>query len=537
MKRTIPIAVAFTWVALLAAISGTTLWNATHGKPSTAASGKDFFRDRVRRDLLGKCTLHDELIHLYGGWARATCRSVCNSVYRHESGMLVNSRLPCTNATDKAQIIKKLLDNLTLAGRKFLYVQFPCKIDRGCQLMPSGYAQDFSHTNADLFQEHLESLHVPYLDVRGMLASTPEAVLQNFFKTDHHWNFDGAFRVFPRIAEALATSCGTNPADIKEFISPDAWERRLLPRNFLGTDGRRTGVLFSGTDKIYYYTPKFKTSISRSMPSKRFARTGTFENSVMNFLHAKKPPSMLLDSGYSIYGSDNDYSRYINPSAPIKKNLLVAKDSYALPIIAWLTTIFERIDVLDSRHFSRMTLEETAYAMESDIVAVMYNPTALSDDKFWELCGDPAPTVCSNASTRPRDASISASNRQYNYTVFEDGLSTGAFYMVSAKSVEFPKNASDKVSMAILDKKTGKAVKRTTVPSLSPEWVVDIPDNDHGHALLLYSGESIREKRESAPESVPSGMTSNCAASDDNCRHGITYSMYAIQRHERTSNG
>ena len=387
MKR-IKSATAFLWLALLAALSARTLWNLAHAPSAKDAEGAGF-SERLHGRLLESCAFHDEMIHLYGGWARASRRSVCNGVFRHPSGMLVNTYLAPVDATGRAHSLKALLDVLAPEGRSLLYVQLPRKIDRESEMLPRGFAQDFSHESIDGFLKALDSSGVPFLDVREMLDSTPEDVQRNFFKTDHHWSFDGAFKVFPKIAEALALSAGAESDDIATYVSPDAWERKRLPRRFLGYDGRRTGVLFAGTDEMFYYVPRFKTAISMTVPRQEVSREGVFEKSVMNFLHAAKPSSMLRDGGYLIYGNNFDHVTYVNALAPVKKRILVAKDSFSIPLVAWLATIFERVDALDFRHYDKMTLAEAARTFESDVVAVMHNPAPVMGrrDKLWNFCG------------------------------------------------------------------------------------------------------------------------------------------------------
>ena len=484
--------IAFVWIVLLAALSGITLWNLSNAAPSKSQEKADF-RGRLRGMLLDKCAFHDEMIHLYGGWARVSGRSVCNGVLRHKSGMLINSRLTYTDATNRARRLKALYNNLTSSGKSLLYVQVPRKIDRDCKMLPRGFAQDFSHESVDGLLKTLDLLGVPFLDVRGMLDLTPEAVQKYFFKTDHHWNFDGAFKVFPLIAKTLAISAGAESSDIAPYVSPDAWERKKLPRRFLGTDGRRTGALFADMDDIFYYVPKFSTSISRECPSKKILRKGAFEESVIDIKLAEKPPSMFMDCGYNIYGSDYDYVKYSNDLAPIKKRIIVAKDSFALPIVAWLSTIFERIDVIDLRLYSQMTLTEAAIAFDSNVVVIMYNPMALSGshDKLWDW-DDSGEFKAVGLQYPPRDVFLPTSNHPYNNVLFEEGLVANGLYKVSAKSVEITSGTADKVTIALLNKKTGKAIKRANLPLNSAEWIINVPNDDQGYAIILYAGESGR---------------------------------------------
>lgn len=491
MMKRISLIVAFVWIALLTILSGITLWNLVHAKRANAAD-RTGSREWLHGELLGTCAFHDEMIHLYGGWARVSGRSVCNGVFRHRSGMLVNTHLAYADATVRARRLKALCDDLSAVGKRLLYVQFPLKIDRRCKMLPKGFAQDFSHESVDGLLKQLDSLHVPFLDVRGTLDSTPEDVQRHFFKTDHHWNFDGAFKVFPAIAEALVRSVGASSTDITPYISPDAWERKKLPRCFLGTDGRRTGALFAGTDEIFYYVPKFKTSISKTVPSRKISRHGVFEESVMDSRFAEKPPSMLQDSAYCIYGADYDYVKYENVSAPVKKNLLIAKDSFALPVVAWLATVFARVDVVDLRHYGQMTLAEASRAFGSDIVAVMYNPMAVVSprlDELWRF-GVNGGILSVRGQCPPRDVHVPVSSHPYNNVVFEDGLTAKGLYKVSAKFVEITAGTADRATIALLDKKTGKAVKRVATSLASVEWIVDVPDDNHGCAILLYAGEA-----------------------------------------------
>lgn len=369
----------------MVALSGITLWNLAYATSAKNAVEKAGFRERLHGMLLANCAFHDEMIHLYGGWALASGRSVCNGVIRASNGVLVNTRMPIIDTGVKAKCLKSLYYKLKGSGRGFLYVQLPLKIDCHGTMLPCGFARDHSHEIIDGFLKTLDSFQVPFVDVRGILDSTPDDVQRYFFSTDHHWNFDGAFKVFPTIARALVESLGAKSADIAPYISPDEWERKKLPRRFLGTDGRRTGALFAGTDEIFYYVPKFKTEISRVVDRRKISVNGSFVDSVLNGQSAEKPISMFLDTGYGIYGGDFDHVKYTNCVAPIKKNVLIVKDSYALPIIAWLTTIFERVDVVDLRYFKKMTLVAAVGTFKSDGVAIMYNPGSIAVNKMWQI--------------------------------------------------------------------------------------------------------------------------------------------------------
>ena len=196
MKR-ITVTIAFAWIAFLLAFSGITLWNLVCAKPEKTAE-KMGFRDQLHKALLNKCAFHDEMIHLYGGWVRATGRSVCNGVFRSSGGMLINTHMPYFDTKSRVRSLKMLRSNLKESGKEFLYVQLPLKINRDGDMQPRGFACDRSHETIDNLIRILGLYHVPWIDVRGMLDSTSSAVQRYFFKTDHHW----------KISTGLSSSIG-----------------------------------------------------------------------------------------------------------------------------------------------------------------------------------------------------------------------------------------------------------------------------------------------------------------------------------------
>lgn len=493
MMKRIMIMFSLVWSVFLLTLSLGTIWNTvcvqSNSKVRIAPQEKkNTIGNNIREVLLEKCAFREAMIHFYGDWARITGRSLCNDVIRHQSGMLLNVKMPYVDTTNHANKIRYLRNNLKKMGKEFFYVQLPLKSSRINDMLPRGFAIDCSHEIIDDFIKKLNIDHIPLIDTRGALDLTSEHLNRYFFKTDHHWNFDGAFRVFPIIAQALVTQVECDSSDIFSYTSSQQWDRMKLPHKFCGSVGRRTGVLFSGLDDLFYYIPKFMTEITKVISSKRVVDKGSFEYSVINISNLKKPQSTLLDNAYALYGGDYDHVKYLNSMAPIKKSLLVVKDSYALPIIAWLTTIFERIDVLDLRYLKRMTVLEASEVFESDIVVIMYNPGSIDVKKMWEF-GSAFVSKVKQSRCYIDTVSISKSKHPYNHVVLQSNVLGGGLYKISAKYVESTVALSDKVSICLLDKKSGKVIQSAIMPFKALEWVVDIPKGKE-YLVALYPSEA-----------------------------------------------
>lgn len=480
------------WCATLFGWAGFSVYNVATDENSPFKS-KDV-QTALRKSLLDDCALHDELIHLYGGWVRYSGRRVCNGVIRHDDGLLTRRGLRLIGVDKESSAIIDLKNMVEGIGGKFLYVQFPMKMDLRGLLTPKGCPRDFSHQVVDDLLGRLDAAQVSYLDTRAIVDETPESVSRYFFKTDHHWNFDGAFKAYPTIARSFVKALDFDENVIEDYIKPEAWKRTKLPRKFLGYEGKRVGGLFADPEDLYYYLPTFETNIRKEIKAKNIDQTGSFEESVLNKNVFKKPNSIMEDGGYGIYNYNLGHIRYMNHQAPIEKHLLIAKDSFALPIVAWLSTIFTQIDMIDLRHYEELTFKEKLVELKPDLVAVMYNPGHVGKNQLWRFSAieeRPAGKSITCELIRSEDeVKITPGKSSYRNHRFKNRLIPGASYRLKASSVEVFAGNPQKVSVAIVDDNVPKVVNRKHL-SLDGqnEWLFTIPKNKEECSLRLYAGE------------------------------------------------
>lgn len=138
-----------------------------------------------------------------------------------------------------ADEISNLSDYLSEQGVPFLYVQLPNKEPLSGQVFPVG-AASYGNKRADSLLSQLSVEGVKVLDLRPQLIQTPEMTEQYFYKTDHHWNADGAFAAYQEILSCLHESFPEGNIDLT-YAQADQWERHSIDDWFLGSHGKRVG--------------------------------------------------------------------------------------------------------------------------------------------------------------------------------------------------------------------------------------------------------------------------------------------------------
>ena len=220
----------------------------------------------------------------------------------------------------------------------------------------------------------LTAAGVETADFRQFLAQTPQQIEKYFFRTDHHWNFTGAFEAYRELTEELERrfpDCGIDPA----LADMANWEAHTLKNWMLGSQGKRTGLYFGGTDDITYYTPRFETEMSCIIPEYSGGSAsyeGSFEQTVIRSEYLDERPDWFTSSPYDMYiGGEYALVQHRNPDAPGDLKICIIKDSFTLPVQAFLSTQFRYIDVLDPRRMDDFTAAEYIQETEPDIVIVM----------------------------------------------------------------------------------------------------------------------------------------------------------------------
>ena len=330
-------------------------------------------------------------VELNGAYSRILGRHLCNGTYRTDNGLMLTG-LNRRSVTSQANAAIRFAQWLKRQGARFLYVQAPAKADRGGMLHPSVLTHA-GNTMADDFLSRLKLADVESLDLREQLALTPEGVLRQFYRTDHHWNNDAVFTAFGVIAQKLAEMTRADRSAVEEKIAASSWEREVWPDCFWGSRGRRTGRLFSGVDDLIVYTPRFPTQMSLDVPSKKIHRSGSFRKTNMWRAKDIRGTGRLEKDAYSFLYVGGLYPlvRHRNAKAPIQTKVMIIGDSFARPLEAFLSTVVSDLVVVDPRRFPKGdTVAQYVRQLHPDIVLQLTNTGGFFSDFIGrKKCGRP----------------------------------------------------------------------------------------------------------------------------------------------------
>lgn len=199
----------------------------------------------------------------------------------------------------------------------------------------------------DIFAQVGESAAV--IDLREPFTARRDEYL--YFKTDHHWTTNGAYRAY----EQFCALKGLTPFD------RDAHEA-VTVEGFQGTHYSATRLWNVENDTIAYYPLPNQMTIYNITGEAQYEPMTT-ENLINTDKFATRDKyAAFLDgnNGYSVIEGDGEGS------------ILVVKDSYANSFIPYLTANYEKIGVVDFRNF-KYGLDSTIEREGYDEVLILYN--------------------------------------------------------------------------------------------------------------------------------------------------------------------
>ncbi len=321
-------------------------------------------------------------VELGGAYARLLGRRAYHGVSVLQNGMLDHEALPRLDTAPLERAIVKLKQETEEKGNFFLFVQVPCKMDNGGTLMTSGQVH-FGRENADALLLGLKEQRTRVLDLRDRLTRDRASVERYFYRTDHHWNTDGAFLASKMLLSELS---GASPVPMDQSTLDEAlWERKVYPDWFLGSHGKRVGRVFGGIDDLIVYTPKFDTEMTLEIPLHGVTRQGRFEDTVLRREYLDASDYFGENPYVSYIGGDYPLVKHRNPSASNALSVLLIKDSFALPVEAFLSVAVERLDVIDPRYDREGSVAEYIRDGNYDAVVMMINPSVFGDESYLKI--------------------------------------------------------------------------------------------------------------------------------------------------------
>ena len=329
-------------------------------------------------------------IQLYGGFQRLAGRRLIedpvedNSVVRLSNGTLnfinlLSSDKPGPAVADNAQAAADFAGAVEALGIPCLYVAAPQKIQRDSNLLPVGLAEN-GNSSCDALLSALEEAGADTLDLRPLFEENG-VYADWFFRTDHHWRPEGAFfawQYLTRTVDVLAT----DPA----LTDPASWDTQVLEDFFLGSQGKRVGSLYAGTDDFTVYTPKFETDLHYTCPFYAIDREGPFNQSVC-FPERIAGQDWFGGNPYTYYaGGDYPLASIVNRKNPEGPKVLLVRDSFACALTPFLALSCSELITVDLRYFQGDLLE-TVEAQQPDLVLTLYTASSTGNPEMFSYAG------------------------------------------------------------------------------------------------------------------------------------------------------
>ncbi|WP_270340746.1 secondary cell wall polysaccharide O-acetyltransferase PatB1 [Bacillus mobilis] len=205
---------------------------------------------------------------------------------------------------------------------------------------------------------------------------TNEEIQDMYFKTDHHWNMDGAFVGYQYIMNSIGQQSSIYKG--KEIKKEDYTRTCAQNKHLVGSFNNQLYQLIDATgEKLCYYTPKDGFNFT-SVTAKDV--TGTVHQNLDSIYGVEKQKETTSYAGY--YTDDYPEIVFENNNAPNEVRALVLKDSFANAIVPHLAQSFNHTSILDLRHYHEKDVYQYIKDNNINMVLFVYSDSNLSGDMF-----------------------------------------------------------------------------------------------------------------------------------------------------------
>lgn len=260
------------------------------------------------------------------------------------------------NLKKMAAQMKELQQHIEGYGGSFCFIGIPSQASYHRSDYPKhllNYDQLFQDTEKTLFGS-LDTYGVPYLNMNTVFRAKEDT--EYYYKTDHHYNFDGAYRTYYEIIQKLQENPGLS-------ISPPLEREDLdivtLPNPFGGSRNRQIYYMFPTDEQIQIAYPKNKVpyeKLTNGKPDQKLYYTKTNPEDMIN---------------YGVYMGGDWAETVIKTNNNGLSKLLVFGDSFTNAIEPLLFNNFSETRILDLRYYNKMSLYEYIDEYKPDAVIMV----------------------------------------------------------------------------------------------------------------------------------------------------------------------
>lgn len=291
---------------------------------------------------------------------------------------------PVYNIANRTQAFKEGLKN---NNTKFVYLMTPDKYIRGYSELPKGIPYNYANETADNFLNLLNQKGIDTIDLRENITESGIPLDELFFKTDHHWRIETVFWEFGQLVNKLNKNYNMNLNSNGFYTNKENYNFIKYKNSYVGSMGRKSGAYYDGIDDFTLVYPKFKTSyIYYSKTGEQEATLeGRFEEALLTVspFRTEKGVYSLEGDKYSTYLFGNRGIVHVqNKNNPGGPKVLFIKDSLAVPLAAFLSTVCSDVYLIDPRYYKEDIPNFVNEINDLDFVFMSFSPQDLTEEFF-----------------------------------------------------------------------------------------------------------------------------------------------------------
>ena len=279
-----------------------------------------------------------------------------NGVYICKDGYLMEGfkNEPEKEMKKKAEAIALLTKKNPGINLSVMLVPNKCEILKN--LLPKNAPVDSETKYLDEFKDMLPS-NVNFVNLVKNFE-TNKASTELYFKTDHHWTADGAYKAYTEYMHSLHME-----------PSPEtSFKRGLATNNFLGSLYYKNGGGIGAPESMYLYLKNDVYPLIVKYFDGYGTHTTLYDSEKIN---GRDP--------YEVFTSGNHSQIKIRTAVETDRKLLIFKDSYANAMLPFLINNFAEITVVDLRYYHDKIQDLFSNNEITDIL-VLYNVNTFSTD-------------------------------------------------------------------------------------------------------------------------------------------------------------
>lgn len=245
----------------------------------------------------------------------------------------------------------------------FYFYSLPTKATYVRKPSPAFMPEDAGVQNNAYVHEQLTKLGVANSKLKDAM---PEAVeVSTYFKTDHHWNMQGAYAGY----EALITTLSEKMAVAMKPVAYNPANTQCLPNDFAGSWNKILYMMVKNDDRVCYNSLPNMANNFIIYDGDEQSRIADFSEVYARLVNL---PANTQGNYATAYSADYPELTYVNKAKNNGKHIVIIKDSYFNPIQFHVASHFAKTTILDLRYLEK-DVPQYIMALQPDAVVLAYS--------------------------------------------------------------------------------------------------------------------------------------------------------------------